>query len=189
VLREAIRQLELHGIAQMRTGLQGGLVIGKISPTYTVELVSTYLKSTHLEIRHLWETESYLHVFAAGRIAQIGDARDHAALQASMAELRTATPQTYLELAHSLHRLIADRTGNRALSLFIRVLTQCAIPFLPKVDPRNLPYMIDVHERLVAAICQQEPKAAEAIMTELYGRARAWMGAEHAPRRRRTSPS
>ena len=104
-------------------------------------------------------------------------------------ELRTATPQTYLELAHSLHRLIADRTGNRALSLFIRVLTQCAIPFLPKVDPRNLPYMIDVHERLVAAICQQEPKAAEAIMTELYGRARAWMGAEHAPRRRRTSPS
>jgi DNA-binding FadR family transcriptional regulator len=187
VLREAIRQLELHGIARMRTGLQGGLVIGKIDPGYTVSLVSTYLKSTPMEIRHIWETESYLHVFAAGRLAQIGTNWDHAALQASLELLRVSTPETYLELAHALHRLIADRTGNRALSLFIRVLTQCATPFLPTVSSRNLPYMIDVHERLVAAICAQDPKGAEAVMTELYSRARAWMGAAEAAAPRATS--
>ncbi len=175
ILREAIRQLELHGVARMKTGIQGGLVIGVADPSYTVDLVVTYLRSTPLEVKHLWEVQSCLALFAVSRLAQIGGPEDQAALREALAGVRTANAANYLDRANLLHRTIADRTENRALSLFIRVLVQSATPLCPPVSEKSLPYLISVHEGIVAAICDQNVDSARALTIQVFGRARKWL--------------
>jgi len=183
ILREAIRQLELYGIARMRTGIQGGLVIGVVDPGYTVDLVVTYLRSTPLDVKHLWEVQSSLQVFAVGRLAQIGTPEDYTALREAMADVLSSSPENYLDRANIVHRTIADRTENRALSLFMRVLIQSATPLCPPVGQDNLPYLISMHDQIVAAIGEQDVKRAMALTSELFGRARVWLtGKRHGSR-------
>ncbi|MBV9511751.1 MAG: FadR family transcriptional regulator [Caulobacteraceae bacterium] len=178
VLREAIRQLELHGIAHMKTGLPGGLVIGRADPRYTVELVTTYLLSTAMTVRQLLEIQSALEVFAVGRLAQIATADDRLALIEAMTALRRADAASALDRARTLHRQIADRTGNRALSLFIRVLIQCGMQLYPPPCERDLSYLVAAHEQILEAIFRHDIQAAETLTRKLFARGNAWMIAQ-----------
>ena len=174
VLREAIRQLELHGIATMKAGLQGGLIISRVDPAYTVELVTTYLRSTPFDVLHIWETQSAIQVFAAMRLAQRADAEDRQALRAAMDALRDARLDAYIERANVLHREISDRTGNRVISLFNRVLIRNALEFLPPVPEPARVWLVDMHQKVVDAICAGDFRSAEREMTEIFRRSGRW---------------
>lgn len=180
VLREAIRQLELHGVARMKTGLQGGLIISRVDPSYTVELVTTYLRSTPIELIHLWEIQSSVQVFAAARLAQIAGEEDVRALQAAMETLRAAPAEAYLHQAYMLHREISGRTGNRVIALFNRILIQCSLEHhLPVAEPARV-WLVDMHQKVVDAICAGDHQRAEREMATIFLRSRAWMVARSA---------
>jgi DNA-binding FadR family transcriptional regulator len=175
VLREAIRQLELHGIARMKTGLQGGLVISRIDPAYTVELVTTYLKSAPFDVMHLWEAQSALEVFAVGQLARVADDADCAALTAVMARVRVASLEDYLATANEFHEEIGDRVRNRALSLFVRVLSRFVAEVCPPATEQVRPWLVDMHQRILDAICARDHEAARREMARLYTRVGVWM--------------
>ncbi|WP_248841295.1 FCD domain-containing protein [Frankia sp. AgKG'84/4] len=53
VLREAVRLLEYHSVAQMRRGPGGGLVVGKPDPTATIEATALYLEYSQAGVEDL----------------------------------------------------------------------------------------------------------------------------------------
>ena len=173
-LREAIRQLELHGIARMKTGLQGGLIMSRIDPTYTVKLATTYLKSTKISIIHFWETQSCLAEFAASRLAQIADGADREALQVALDRLRRADSGNYLDVAGDLQMEISTRTGNRALSLFSSILYRRFMELCPPISGDAQPWLVDKLERIVAAISERDSVRAKEEMAHLFRRTQTW---------------
>lgn len=175
ILREAIRQLELHGIANIRSGTQGGLYIGKVDSAYTEKIVCTYLRSTTISMIHLWETQSNLTIFAAERLATRSTCQDIAALKSQLGRMKSATAANYLELSSPLHAEIADRSGNRVLSLFIRILLRYGLGTLPPVQEASVPLLVRVHERLVQAIEAQDAGGARDVMRNLFCRSRRWV--------------
>jgi DNA-binding FadR family transcriptional regulator len=175
VLREAIRQLELHNIVNIKSGIQGGIYIGKVDSAYTEKIVCTYLRSTTISMIHLWETQSDLEIFAAERLATRSTPADIAALKSHLDRMKTATDANYLQLSSPLHAEIADRTGNRVLSLFIRILLRYGLATLPPVWEASLPLLVRIHEGLVEAIEVHDPVGARHIMTNLFTRSRRWV--------------
>ncbi|HEY3653380.1 MAG TPA: FCD domain-containing protein [Steroidobacteraceae bacterium] len=175
VLREAIRQLELHGIANIKSGIQGGLYIGKVDSAYTEKIVCTYLRSTTISMIHLWETQSNLEIFAAERLAMRSTPADIEALKSHLDRMKSATAANYLQLSSPLHAEIADRTGNRVLSLFIRILLRYGLGTLPPVWEASLPLLLRIHETLVEAIQIHDAVGARHIMTNLFSRSRGWV--------------
>ena len=175
VLREAIRQLELHGIVNIKSGIQGGIYIGKVDSAYTEKIVCTYLRSTTISMIHLWETQSNLEIFAAEQLTMRATPADIAALESHLDRMKSATAANYLQLSSPLHAEIADRTGNRVLSLFIRILLRYGLGTLPAVWQESLPLLLRIHEKLVEAIQIHDVAGARHIMTNLFSRSRRWV--------------
>jgi DNA-binding FadR family transcriptional regulator len=175
ILREAIRQLELHGIVNIKSGIQGGLYIGRVDSAYTETIVCTYLRSTNISMIHLWETQSNLEIFAAERLAMRSTPADIAVLESHLHRMRTATAANYLQLSSPLHIEIADRAGSRVLSLFVRILLRYGLGTLPPVMAASLPLLLRIHERLVAAIQAHDAHSARLMMTNLFSRSRGWV--------------
>lgn len=178
VLREALRQLELHGIAQVKSGIQGGVIIGQVDPSYTVDLVKTYLHSARIEMIHLWETQSCLEIFAATQLAQMATAADAEALDWHISRMEKAKPIDFLATASALHDEIADRAGNRALALFIRILVHYGLDQLPPVSPIRIPWLIRTHKNIVDAIKAHNVGQAQAETTQLFTHSRRWVSGQ-----------
>ncbi|WP_448661610.1 FadR/GntR family transcriptional regulator [Sphingomonas sp. CJ20] len=177
VLREAVRQLELHGIVRVKPGVSGGLIVGRVDSAYTEEVVVTYLRSTGIRMRDLWEVQSRLSVFAAETLCSIASDADCEALRQAFQELEQATPLDFLARSALLHREIADRTENRALSLFIKTLLRYGMVVFPPVSAASMPWLIRQHGALVAAIADHDVAAATGAMTRLFTQSRMWLDA------------
>ncbi|MGE0741732.1 MAG: FadR/GntR family transcriptional regulator [Hyphomonadaceae bacterium] len=175
VLREAVRQLELHGIVNIRSGMKGGLYIGRVDSTYTEEVVCTYLRSTRIAMIHLWETESVLATFATERVAERAKDDDKKVFKAHLARVEKATTSDYISASTALHAEIADRTGNRVLSLFYRLLLRYGLDTMPRVKAADLPWLTRMHVRLIDAICANDSAEARRLMTRLFTQSRAWV--------------
>ncbi len=179
VLREAIRQLELHGIARMKTGLQGGLIMSRIDPAYTVNLATIYLKASKISMIHFWETQSCLAEFAAGRLAQIADSADREALNLALERVRQADATNYLDVANELQLEISTRTGNRALSLFSLILARRFMELCPPISGEAQPWLISKLEKIVNAICDRDSSRAKEDMAYLFRRTQTWFIDNH----------
>ncbi|NLR73514.1 FadR family transcriptional regulator [Novosphingobium sp. ERN07] len=179
VLREALRQLELHGVVHVKSGVQGGVLIGRPDSTYTEEVVCTYLRTTEIAALHLWETQSTLEVLAVEKLAGTASEPDCTALRNALSYLGQASVEDFLARSMVLHGTIADRTGNRALSLFIRILLRFGIHALPPIDPAKLPWLMRRHDRLVEAICAHDAVEARREITLLFNESRIWVGGHH----------
>ncbi|HEY6479622.1 MAG TPA: GntR family transcriptional regulator, partial [Streptosporangiaceae bacterium] len=110
VIREAIRLAEHRQVARMRRGRGGGLVVVAPDASAVTESLSIYLEYAQVGVDDLLEARTVLEVFAAaaaaaGRLdeAHLGALRDAA-----------ETPR--------IHQLVAETTGNAALSLFIQAI-------------------------------------------------------------------
>lgn len=168
ILREAIRQLEPHGIIRTQSGFNGGIVVGTVNMEYTVELVHIFLRSTKIAMRHLWEVQSCLEVFAAGRLAQTATKEDIVALREVLDEAEASSHNNVLAAYSRLHLEIAMRAGSRALALFIAVLIRRGLDVLPEVKKNNIDWMHEKHRDVVDAIDLRDEHKAKAIMSEIF---------------------
>lgn len=153
VLREAVRVLENEGIAQMRRGPGGGLVVSAPDSGAAVRssaLVLEYLAATP---EHVFEARSALELaaveLAARHIDESGITRIRGALEDERAAQETGDVGS-----HSLHRVLAEASGNPALALLIDVLTQLSRSDGPRESP----------PRVKDAVSAAHHKVAEAVM-------------------------
>lgn len=174
-LREAIRQLEPHGIVRTQIGFNGGLVVGRVETDYTVELACLYLVTSAFANIHLWETQSMLERFAARKLASAVLPTQAEILREHLAEVARTDASTFLPVSSRLHMAMASLTGNRALALFDEILLRFGEKVYPPVEAGSVPWLIRTHRELISAICNRNVGAAEQIMTRIYERSRVWI--------------
>jgi DNA-binding FadR family transcriptional regulator len=175
-LREGIRLLELHGLVETRSGLQGGLLVGRANPHHTVETVKIYLRCMNMRMSHLWEVQSALEINAAEALASRVTSSDILEFEDALAELLNANSRNALAVSAKIHMLIAEKTGNRALSLFVRILLEFGVETLPALEPARLKWLQKITAALVAALRAKDVDLARRRMIELFAGGAKWIG-------------
>ncbi|MGC9537431.1 FadR/GntR family transcriptional regulator [Streptomyces sp. UG1] len=122
VLREAVRVLEHHGVATMRRGPGGGLVVTEPDSESAVRASALMLEFTKASPQHVFEARLALELkcveLATAKIDEPGIVR----LRETLALEQEMQHQGGLG-SHDLHTVLAELTGNPALVLFVEVLT------------------------------------------------------------------
>ena len=124
VLREAVRLLEHHEVAQMRRGVGGGLMV--IEPTIHAATQSVAL---HLERRgigpgSLFEVRSSIEMAVVDLVVDRLDEAKAGLLEDALATERAQTERTFPRAGHDLHDVLAHASGNRVLELLTMVLVR-----------------------------------------------------------------
>lgn len=122
VLREAFRLTEHRQIARVRLGRNGGLVV--IAPTSSAveESLAIYLDYVGVSVEEIFEVRSILESFSVVS-ATTGIDEEHVAMFRNLAEVALTNGASANLGGQQFHELIAEATGNVALSLFIHALT------------------------------------------------------------------
>ena len=123
VIREAIRLAEHRQVVRMRRGRSGGLAVVEPDASAVTESLAIFLEYAQADIDDLIDARTVLEAYSAAAAA--GVHLDKGRLRA----LREAARQPQGCLAGSagpgpglVHQLVAEATGNAALSLFIQVI-------------------------------------------------------------------
>jgi DNA-binding FadR family transcriptional regulator len=161
-LREAIRQLERHGVATMRRGFGGGLVVLDSARMAAVQAMATYLELTDVSLDELFEARAVLELQSVDlAIRRLSDLEIQT-LRGQLRTLQQAPPSdTALELecAKAIRLTVTGASRNLALSLFMEALNRVTGGFMP--DPGRLAAMTEHRARSRDTIC----RLAEAVIS------------------------
>lgn len=145
-LREAVRQVERHGIARMRTGTGGGLIVQQPAREAAVLALAAYLELAAVKLHDLLEARSVLEELMIGLACERGGERELVALSNLVLELREA-PLGEIEddIAMSLrfrHALVS-LSRNPALVLLLEALYRVSSDLLTlPADAPQLPALM-----------------------------------------------
>ena len=151
VFREAVRLLEHQGVARMRRGPGGGLVVTVPSVESAMDAVMVYLIYVHASLEEILEVRLVLEEHASGLATErlteegIGSLRDRVERETRGEQLDP----------RGLHEMIAGMSGNPALELFVDLLTRAAVVYSPHVEPSDMvvvDLILDAHARIVESI-------------------------------------
>ena len=156
VLREAVRILEHHSVAQMRRGHGGGLVVLAPDPTASIHTVGLYLNYQGLRPEHL------LVVREALELGCVQAATAAARTPAGAARLRAAL--AHPDTAEEFHTELAVLAGNPVLALFHRITTELWASQGWDKRPPGTPVVADgcgVHASILDAILSGDDRLAQ----------------------------
>jgi DNA-binding FadR family transcriptional regulator len=120
VLREAVRLLEHHQIAQMRRGPGGGLFVVEPSSAAVADVVAIFLASRGAGTTALAELRARVEAELVGLVIDRMDEAGAAALEESL-EVGEGDDDADVSI-HNLHANLARLSGNRVLELISLVL-------------------------------------------------------------------
>lgn len=187
VFREAVRIVEHHGAANMRRGPGGGLIVTAPDPGAAMQPVTLYLDYADVSASDLFDVRSALELtsarIAAERIDEDGIVRLRQILER---ERELGTEGMAQGHPHELHIAIAELTGNPAMSLLVKILTQLTFE-----RTKDLPYdaqeFEEVH-RAHAAIAEAVIAGDAALAQHRIGRHLAASTTYYYQRQGRTDP-
>jgi DNA-binding FadR family transcriptional regulator len=163
-IREATRILEARGLARVRRGPGGGLFVTAPERALVTDAARRHLEHVGVERDELFAVWLALEQLAittlAARVEPAGAERLRAVLR------REDKHRSHVwEDLPNIHLEIARQAGNRALELFIEVLTQlCLSQFAPGNDPQPvLSWLHARHEEIVESVI-----AGDAAMAQLH---------------------
>ncbi|MFA1546063.1 FadR/GntR family transcriptional regulator [Actinomadura chokoriensis] len=114
VLREAVRLLEHHGVARMRRGPGGGLLVTAPDPAASIDSMALYLGHRRAGAEHLRAVREAIELGALGPVtARRGEPETAVRLEAAV---RGEPPAAF-------HDELVHLAGNPVLTLFLRILS------------------------------------------------------------------
>lgn len=127
VLREAVRLLEYHGVARMRRGPGGGLVVGKPQAQASIDTIALYLQYRQPRRDDLRLVRDAIEIDNVAKVVGRHDAPDVRAflgmhrqvIEQTGDDLRKAGMEEFL-----FHSGMAQLAGNAVLGLFLRILVE-----------------------------------------------------------------
>jgi DNA-binding FadR family transcriptional regulator len=168
VLREATRMLEQQGIAKMRMGRGGGLVISSPEASTTTHALEMFLSSRNVSAEHVLEAKREVELtcvrLAARRCTNLWATR----LREAVA-YEQQTPSDHLREigSNNVHIVIAEMTGNPALILFIEALTHLSANYVPQQNAElGAEATYAEHARIADAVCCGDEDAAVSEMAD-----------------------
>lgn len=161
VLRESVRLLEYHGVARMRRGAGGGLMVTEPRPDAAVAITALYLDYRRPSRADLQLVRD---VIELDNVATVVARRTEGDVVAFLASHQAESPVAQVDPAHSggvefdFHNGIAVLAGNRVCNLFLHILGELSRRHRDQARP--MPGMGDVaemyraHARIAAAIAE-----------------------------------
>jgi DNA-binding FadR family transcriptional regulator len=120
VLREAVRIVEHHGVADMRRGPAGGLIVRAPDAAPSARALVIYLGHLRTTIPDVVHARLLLEPLAAAMTARSITEEGIRRLRGSHAH---EAAQPGMEIQDELHALLGELSGNAAVALFVQVLT------------------------------------------------------------------
>lgn len=168
VLREAVRLLEYHSIAEMRRGPGGGLVVAAPDAEASIETIGLYLDYRQIDIGDLLALQESIELGivdnVAARITENGVAER---LRGSL-QISPSTPESeVLEAARAFHAELADLSDNPILGLFLQVLLElwvrhsAALPVRKAGAGPRAPEVSAAHGAIVDALLAKDNDLAK----------------------------
>ncbi|TDC71998.1 FadR family transcriptional regulator [Actinomadura sp. GC306] len=177
VLREAVRLLEHHGVARMRRGPGGGLLVTAPDPAASIESMALYLGYRRAGIEDLRAVREAVEFGALGPVTARREdpgtaGRLEAAVRGRPARWDGAPPATF-------HDELVHLAGNPVLTLFVRILAELrgrgdgARPAGP-ADGAAVAARERAHREVVAAILAGDESLARYRMRRDLAACEAW---------------
>lgn len=195
VLREAVRLLEHHQVARMRRGRGGGLLVTEPDAGPATRAIVIYLEYRGVTIGDLLNARLLLEPLAASlaadRIDEPGIDRLRTVLRAEERRGPAQAPQD------DFHVVIAERSKNPVLQLFIDVLTRLTARYAQDTRAGSASEAVEVMERthhdhrdIVAAVTASDVARAKTLSERHVESVTAWLRGHHSPgqsRKRRST--
>lgn len=188
VLREAIRIVEHHFVAEMRRGPGGGLVVTAPDIGAIVRAVTLQLHYQVVEPVHLFEARVALELSCIRQAAEVISAEGAARIEALLAEQAELGPRAFMGRSHEFHDLVADLTGNPALRFFVQILGRLTEEQSRQATPEETDAVRRAHIRIGEAVIAGDADAAERRMRRHLVEVTGWLqepAAKSARRQRR----
>lgn len=178
VFREAMRIVDHHGVAEMRRGPGGGLVVVEPDLGAVVRTVSLHLRYLEIDPEQVAETRQAIELtcvrIATERIDDVGRAAIEEFLETEEEAIRqsreSVRPADDLP-SNDFHLLVADLTGNPAMRLFVETLSRVTSQQADRAQnlEETAREVHRVHSRIAEAIVAGEVEAAERRMQSHLG--------------------
>lgn len=133
-IREAIRQLERHGVASMRRGKLGGLMIEQPAEISAVLALATYLELAHISIDELFEARNIIECMALEQAGARLPEYELQRAQTFIEALRDPEPLEFnaeMALHTQIRNFLRDTATNPATALTLDALYYITIHDLP----------------------------------------------------------
>jgi DNA-binding FadR family transcriptional regulator len=126
-MREAIRLIEQQGLAEMRRGRGGGLVVTAPEDRGVVRAMVNYLTFRRIRPRHLLQARKTIGLALLQLVVERMDDENELKLRTFLLSEETQPPDKWLingvpHRSRGFHTTLASLTGNPALELFVRSL-------------------------------------------------------------------
>jgi DNA-binding FadR family transcriptional regulator len=187
IFREAMRIVDHHGVAEMRRGPGGGLVVARPDIGAAVRAVVLQLEFMGIEAPQVHEARNAIELecarLAASRITPDGEQRLRDFLEAEeqriRATRRAGRPRGDLP-SHDFHVLLAELTGNPAMQVFVQMITRVLGDLTPPA--RSLPQVANevhrAHIRIADAVIAGDVDKASRRMSQHLGSVMEYFGTE-----------
>jgi DNA-binding FadR family transcriptional regulator len=172
--REAMRIVDLHGVASMRTGPGGGLVVREPDLDGVLRAVTLQLHFQNVEPAQLTEARIKLEIDAIDLAIErrtpetIARLREHLAIEEQeIRDSRTKSRVLGRNPTHDFHILVASMSGNPPLEMFVRILGRLTGEYSGSGSPPVESVAADVHtahSRIAEAIIAGDVDAARRRM-------------------------
>jgi GntR family transcriptional repressor for pyruvate dehydrogenase complex len=169
VLREAISQLEILGLVQVRRG-RGMFVGDRDSLAGCLKLVRSAIAVTPRDLTRLSELRGALEHHAARRAAELAREEDVVALE-ELCDAMDRPDLPYEEaiaIDFAFHRKLMEIGGNELMVNVMSVLQEFIVEAMLQTTPRPRDRAVSrrLHRAIVDAVGRADPDAAEAAMRE-----------------------
>lgn len=167
VFREAVRIVEHHGVAEMRRGPRGGLVVTAPEARSVQRPATLYLDWANVSRADLTSVRSALELtcidIVVDTLTPDGEAQlsDVIAREADLARSGRRLP-------YELHILLGRLTGNAALALFVETLVGLTMSHTEAVpvERASLEEVRNIHVEIVGALVARDAEAAKQLLSE-----------------------
>ena len=172
VFREAMRIVDHHGVAEMRRGPGGGLVVAAPDLDAATRTVSLHLEFLRIRPEQINEARMALElagVRSAERLTAEGRQRikQHLAHEEEDIKHTRELGRACGDLpTHDFHLLLADLTGNPAMRVFVQIVAQVTGALSPRSESleETAVEVHRTHQRIAEAILDGDADAAERRM-------------------------
>jgi DNA-binding FadR family transcriptional regulator len=163
-VREAARILEARGIAKARRGPGGGLFVTQPEQSLVTDAARRYLTHIGVDRGDLFEVWLALEQLAISKLAASIDRAGAARLRELLSKELLASVRVWTQMPN-IHLEIARQSGNAALELFIRTLSELTLhSYGPTEDPAHaIGWLHARHAEIVDAII-----AGDAALAQLH---------------------
>jgi GntR family transcriptional regulator, transcriptional repressor for pyruvate dehydrogenase complex len=169
VLREALARLQGHGLIEIQRG-NGTFVASRDRLASCVQLLRTAVTLAPRELLSYVELRAAVEVQAVRQAAERATAEDVAELKRMLKELNSVDRpyEDLLEIDFRFHRRILQAAGNELMQNLMEVIYEFVVTQMAKTTPSPRVNKVGrrLHRKIVAAIANHDPDAAEQAMRE-----------------------